>query len=304
MKKAIGMLDRSRRIHVSRCAFLSKSRTFLFCGLSVFWIFVIGALESRSEEVGLELEGFIKPFWEVNVGCEVTGVLESLLVEKSDIVQKGQIIAKLDVSVEQQSVELARANLKLIEATIQLHKESMDFSFREFQRKNELYKKDSLSFFEKDQSETNWRISSLSLQEAIEKKRVSELDLKQTSAYLQRRIIRSSIDGVVVERFLTPGELVNEQPILKLAQLHPLRVEVIAPLSAWGKFAVGMKAEIRPVAPLNDVYFGQVKIIDRVIDAGSATFGVEIELPNQDYSIPAGVKCLVRFLPESPAPTP
>ncbi|MGC9327844.1 MAG: efflux RND transporter periplasmic adaptor subunit, partial [Candidatus Hinthialibacter sp.] len=198
MKTAINIPDWWKGAQVLPREFLSTFKPF-FYGFFLLGIVLIGALEGRSEADALELEGFIKPFMEVDVGCEVTGVLKSLEVEKSDIVKKEQIIAQLDVSVEQQNVELARANLKLSEASIQLQKENMDFLFREFQRKNELYKKDSLSFFEKDQSETNWRIASLSLQEAIEKKRVAELELKQTSAFLQRRIIRSSINGVVVE---------------------------------------------------------------------------------------------------------
>jgi hypothetical protein len=39
-----------------------------------------------------------------------------------------------------------------------------------------------------------------------------------------------------------------------------------------------------------------VKIVDRVIDARSGTFGVRLELPNSDYTIPSGLHCQVRFL--------
>ena len=41
---------------------------------------------------------------------------------------------------------------------------------------------------------------------------------------------------------------------------------------------------------------GQVEIVDRVIDAGSGTFGVRLDLPNEAYAIPSGTNCLVRFL--------
>jgi hypothetical protein len=44
----------------------------------------------------------------------------------------------------------------------------------------------------------------------------------------------------------------------------------------------------------------QVKSLDRVIDAGSGTFGVRLELANPDFQIPAGLNCRVRF-PAEPA---
>lgn len=42
-------------------------------------------------------------------------------------------------------------------------------------------------------------------------------------------------------------------------------------------------------------YEASVKVVDRVIDAASGTFGVRLQLPNPGYRVPAGVKCRVRF---------
>jgi membrane fusion protein (multidrug efflux system) len=38
-----------------------------------------------------------------------------------------------------------------------------------------------------------------------------------------------------------------------------------------------------------------VTVVDKVFDAASATIGVRLELPNPDYSLPARLKCQVRF---------
>ena len=108
--------------------------------------------------------------------------------------------------------------------------------------------------------------------------------------------MRSPITGVVVERFQSPGEFASAKPILKLAQLDPLRVEVFVPASLLGKIAVGMRAEVMPDAPVHGVYKARVTVVDRVVDAASSTFGVRLELPNRAYRLPAGPKCTVRFL--------
>jgi hypothetical protein len=58
---------------------------------------------------------------------------------------------------------------------------------------------------------------------------------------------------------------------------------------------VGMRAQIIPEAPIGGKYTAIVKIVDRVLDAASGTFGVRLELPNPDNRLPAGIKCKVIF---------
>ena len=100
---------------------------------------------------------------------------------------------------------------------------------------------------------------------------------------------------MVVERFLSPGERVDEEPILKLAQLDPLRVEVFAPVEVLGDIAVGQQAEVTLQAPLRETFTARVTVVDPIVDAASGTFGVRLELPNRRNLLPAGLKCQVRF---------
>ncbi len=151
---------------------------------------------------------------------------------------------------------------------------------------------------EKEEAETNKLIAQAELEEAIERKRLAGLELEQAREVLKRRTIRSPITGVVVERFLCPGEFVEDQPILKVAQIDPLNLEVIIPVNLLGSIKVGMRGTVKPEGPLGGTYAAEVKIVDRVVDAASGTFGVRLELPNPDYSLPAGLKCKVIFLDE------
>ncbi|MDP6042562.1 MAG: efflux RND transporter periplasmic adaptor subunit, partial [Candidatus Latescibacteria bacterium] len=108
--------------------------------------------------------------------------------------------------------------------------------------------------------------------------------------------LRSSVPGVVIARFLSAGENVSDDPIVTVAQIHPLHVEVIVPVERLGTIVKGQQAEIRPELPLGNVYMGRVNIVDEVVDAASGTFGVRVILSNLSYQIPAGLKCKVRFL--------
>jgi hypothetical protein len=93
-----------------------------------------------------------------------------------------------------------------------------------------------------------------------------------------------------------PGEYRNEQsPILTLAQIDPLRVEVFISTSHYGRIHTGSKAEVRPEQPVGGAYTAVVTVVDRVLDAASGTFGVRLSLPNPDFLLPAGIPCKVLF---------
>ena len=242
----------------------------------------------------IELDGFIEPYEVVNVGTGVSGVIDSIKVDRGDIVKKGQILANLDTRVEKTTVELIREKAAM-EATTDLANARVEFATREQERRKELFEKGIIPDYDMDEAQTNLIISQKELQEVEESKLIAQLELKQAEAVLARRIILSPINGVVVERYLAPGELASDKPILKLAQLHPLNVEVIAPVSLLGSIRVGRKVQVIPEGPLGKTYVGKVKIVDRVVDAASGTFGIRIELSNRDLSLPAGLKCTVRF---------
>lgn len=242
----------------------------------------------------VEFDGIIAPYRVIKVGSGVTGILETVDVDRGDMVKKGQVLATLQSSVEKATMELARTRATL-EASIKVKQERWAYSARQHKRIAELYKKEVLPFEKMDEAETNQKLAELELREAIENKRLAEMELNRAIAVVQRMRILSPIKGVVVERFLSPGEYVENQPVLELAQLDPLNVEVILSVGMLGSVRVGMTGDVRPEAPVNGMYRARVTIVDKVIDAASGTFGVRLEIPNPKYLLPPGLKCKVIF---------
>jgi multidrug efflux pump subunit AcrA (membrane-fusion protein) len=109
---------------------------------------------------------------------------------------------------------------------------------------------------------------------------------------------------VVVERLLGPGEYRNDQsPVLTLAQIDPLRVEVFMPTAHFGQIRVGSKAEVRP-EEIGGIHVAIVTVVDHVLDAASGTFGVRLTLPNPQLVLPAGIHCKVTFAMHPPGIVP
>ena len=269
---------------------MKPSKTFFLRFLTiVLTTFTFNALAQAAE-----FDGVIEPYMVVKVGSGVYGILETVEAERGDFVKKGQILARLQSGVEKATMEAARARAEM-EAAIKSKQANLDFYTRKKRMNEELYKKEVLPFSQMDEIETNRMLAELQLHEVLENKRLAELEYKRTVEVVNRLTIRSPINGVVVERNLSPGEYIENQSVLKLAQIHPLNVEVILPVKFLPSIKIGMKAKVIPEAPIGGQYTAEVKIVDRVVDAASGTFGVRLELPNPNYRLPAGLKCKTIF---------
>ena len=267
----------------------------------LFFSFTAGPVQG--EGLADEFEGLIEPCELVYIGTPVEGVVEHVNVKRSSIVEKGEILINLESSVERAVVERSLA-LTAVEGEIKLQTEQLAFSRRMHTRVKELFNSDAISAEKKDQSATEVTMARARLLKAKENRNLARLDLERAQAMLAQRTIKSPISGVVVERFVSPGEFVDNQPLLKIAQLDPLRVEVILPAEMFRKIKPGMKADINPENPANGSRSATVAIVDRVIDPASGTFGVRLELPNPDYQLPGGLKCTVQFLDETETVSP
>lgn len=240
------------------------------------------------------LECLIYPEATVAVSGPVEGVLDKVHVDRGDLVKAGQIVATMESSVEKASVLLAQARADK-ESGLKSGQTRVEFGDRRYVRTLEMFKKELVAIKDMDEAETAKYLAEYELLDATEEKRLSRADLERAKAVLELKTIRSPISGVVVERLLNGGEFTKQAPIVRLAQIDPLRVEVIVPVAMFGRIKVGQTAEVYPEAPVGGTWLAKVSVVDRVIDAASGTFGVRLALPNGDLKLPAGLKCRVKF---------
>ncbi len=249
-------------------------------------------------EVSPELPSFdcmIAPNKVVEIGSAITGLIEAIPVERSDHVEAGQVIAQLESSVEQAAIRVARARAER-EVELETGQVKLELSEKRRARAFDLFERESVSLDTRDELETEAELAALELERARQDRHLASLQLEQVSAALERRTIRSPVSGFVVERLMDPGEVVDEETILRIAEVDPLRVEVILPSRAFGHVRPGDRAEIIPEPPLDAVRTAEVLIVDPVIDGASGTFGARLLLPNPDHALPAGLRCQVRFV--------
>lgn len=258
-------------------------------------IFMFSSEPFAQTQEPAQLNCRIEPSVTIEMSSAVEGVISEVLVDKNDEVKKGDVLARLDAGLETATAELRRVQSELT-SDVQAQQLTLAFSERALARVKDLYDKKAASFSELDKHKTEYAIAQQQLQQALDRKRQAELEYKRALADLQRRTLISPVDGVVVERMKEPGEHIDFEPVLKLVQLDPLRVEVFAPASLYGKVKPGAKANVIPeLGGDSRSYPAEVTLVDQVIDGPSNTFGIRLSIDNPGNRLPSGLKCRVTF---------
>jgi len=241
------------------------------------------------------LDCIIEPSRMIDVRSPVRGRIAKIHLQRSELAEQGQVLVELDASVEQAQVDIARMRARM-EGEIGTREARLALGESRRRRASDLYQGDALSVDRREEAETEAEVARRELEQARENREAAALELRRAVAVLERRTIRSPIAGYVVENLLQEGEVVDEETILRLAQIDPLQVEVILPSSLYGSVRAGMRGEVTPEVPGAQIHVAQVTVVDKVVDAASSTFGVRLALPNPDHAIPGGLRCQVRFL--------
>jgi len=272
---------------------LLRGTLLLTLGLAVPAGAVAQGLPGRSDE----LDCVVQPKVTVKLGSAEPGIVSEMLMERGDVVRKGQVIARLDSPLQALAVELAKIKAES-DAEVRSSRARLEFRRLEYDRSGKLHEQKITPTKKFEEADVEKQLAELSVETALLQLKQAKVELEQAKERLERRSIRSSVDGVVTKLSVSAGEYVYEQvSLVTIATIDPLYVEVFAPLAYLDRIRVGTLAEVDLEAPIGGTHRAKVIVIDRVFDAASRTFGVRLELPNPGNQLPAGLNCRIRFGP-------
>jgi RND family efflux transporter MFP subunit len=242
------------------------------------------------------------------VGSPVIGVVERVEVERGERVNKGQVLAVLRDSVERAALSVATLRARS-DADIQAATASAEFNRKKLERTRDLVSKKFVTQQALEQARAEADLAEQKLVQAREQRDLSRQERDVAAAQLEQRTIRSPIDGVVAERYVSPGERVDDKPLLRIAKVDPLRVQLVVPVAMYSRVQMGGGASVSPEFPGAPVATALVTMIDKVVDPASNTFRVHLQMPNHGGALPPGLRCKAEFgtakAPVVPAvPTP
>jgi membrane fusion protein, multidrug efflux system len=231
----------------------------LNCGLLAMLVLGMAPAPTHAQQA---LSCLLEPSFEARLGSPAEGRLEEVLVDRSDVVRQGQLLARLDSSVERAALEYQRTRV--------------GFAERRLDRSTDLRASRLISDQQIDELDTEAELA--------------RRELAEREALLALREIRSPVDGVIVDRFHNVGDIVHSERVFRLLRLDPLHVELVIPVVGFGNFRDGDQRQIR-IPHLREVHTVRVINVDRVVDPGSNTFRVRLALPNPGLRIPSGLRC-------------
>ena len=193
--------------------------------------------------------GTIEPVTEVEVGTQVSGIIDKIYVDYNSVVTKGQLIAEMD-RVTLQS-ELASQK-----ATYDGAKAEYEYQEKNFQRSKGLHEKSLISDTDYEQALYNY-------QKAKSNYDSSKASLAKAERNLSYATITSPIDGVVISRDVEAGQTVAsgfETPTLFTIAADLTKMQVVADVDEAdiGGIEEGQRASFTVDAYPNDVFEGKV----------------------------------------------
>ena len=236
----------------------------------------------------------IEPDQIAEVGSQVIGLVEHVHVDRGAQVKAGQPLLKLRTDVEQANVNAAQTRAH-IDADIKAAAASLDLAQQKVRRAEALVAQGFVSDQAAEQARGEAEVAIQKLRQVRGQQRISEQEQQIADAQLQLRTVRSPFAGVVVERYVNTGERVEDRPLMRIAVIDPLRVELMVPTGRYGQVATGDKIMIRPELPGAEAVIATVSHIDQVLDAASNSFRVRLRLPNPQHRLPAGLRCKADF---------
>jgi RND family efflux transporter MFP subunit len=242
----------------------------------------------------------IEPDAVAEVGSQVVGVIESMKVERGQRVRKGEVIALLRADVERAALGVARSRSEAV-ADIQAAAANATFAKQRVDRARDLLEKKFISDQAYDQMRAEAEVAAQKHAQAQEQHRLAQREMELATSQLAMRTVRSPVNGIVAERYMATGERIEEKPMVRIAVVDPLRVQVVAPSSMYGRIQMGSTASIFPELADTTPVLARVILIDKLLDSASNTFRITLRLPNPGNALPAGLRCRADFGLDIPA---
>lgn len=173
--------------------------------------YITAEVAQESLSLSVTATGNLRPTNQVEVGAEVTGPIDSVLVDVNDRVTKGQVIAVINTEIIDQQIAQARANLNAARAALAQAQATLDIDRVQLARLEEVRRLSDgrvPSQIELDQAKAAVERDKAAVASARANIEAAEALLKGNLTTRTRAVIRAPVDGVVLARRVEPGQTV------------------------------------------------------------------------------------------------
>jgi HlyD family secretion protein len=232
----------------------------------------------------------------VDVGTQVSGIVQELYADFNSIVRKGQVIARLDPSLIQTRIEQQRANVVRAEADLDRLKVTLADTQQKLVRARELFNRSLVPRTELEAAELAVKSADSQIKSSDAGLVQARANLRSEEVNLRHTIIESPIDGIVISRNVDPGQTVASSmsaPTLFVIAADLTKMQVIASIDEAdvGTMRPDQPVTFRVDAYPTDTFTGtveQVRLQPAVVQ-NVVTYSTVIAVPNPDLRLKPGM---------------
>ena len=275
----------------------SRIQPFNFLPAVAFSVLVCCTCPAKAGTV----EGFAEAFRHIEVATGSNGgLITEINVREGDTVRAGQIVAKLDTSVLEASLDIAQRR-STFDGRLDAAVAEKTMRQRRLGKLRQLAERGHASPAEINRAEADLAVATAQVKLAEEERELAELECHRIQAQIEERRLRSPIDGVVVEVFREVGEStqISEPRLLTLVQLNPLRVKFPVSVEQSKSFEQGNFVTIQ-LPEFRTVVEAEVEVVAPVFDAKSGTVQITCLIQNADGQYRSGMRCLMEVEGDAP----
>jgi RND family efflux transporter MFP subunit len=274
-------------------------------------------VESVTEETAIRLTGTLTADEKSDVASTANGIVQEVLVERGSLVEKGDVLVKVDptdmknmlaeglAAVEELKAALGwdgRSPFKVAEQPgVQMAKAALDLATTNYKRYSELFSQNAVSKAAFDQIQTEYDASQQRYQQALHQAR--QLYQSYHTALTRVDMLRKAVadttivapfSGWVAEKFVSTGERVTTNPmgsgskIVTLVRVDPLRLILTVPQQQVAAVREGQTVRFRVDSLPDRTFSGEVKFVGPSVESMSRSLTVEAVVANPDRVLRPG----------------
>ncbi len=232
----------------------------------------------------------------VDVGTQVSGTINKILVAYNSSVEEGQVIATIDPTLFKAEVAKAKADLASARSGVAEAQADLNDANRTYKRNRTLFEKDFIAASELDSALTAVETSRARLQSAKASVQQAQASLDKAQANLNYTTIKAPLDGVVTDKDVSEGQTVaasySTPTLFTIAEdLTKMQVEADVDEADIGYVEDGMKVTFTVDTFPEDTFEGyvhQIRLQSETVE-NVVTYTVVVRVDNPDMKLKPGM---------------
>ena len=266
---------------------------------------LVATVEIGNIENTITAAGSLQPYEFVDVGAQVNGILQNLLVDVGDVVEAGQLLAEIDARIQEARVEASQASIEALEAQIEARRASLNLAQANADRQERLMAEDATSQLDYDNAITNLASAQAGLIQLEKQILQSRASLNSDQTQLEFSRIYAPRAGTVVSIEMNEGRTINANQqaptILRIADLNTMTVETEISEADIGRIQKGMQVYFTTLGGGNRRWYSELRQIlpTPVVENNVVLYTGLFDIDNSDGSLLSDMTAQVYFVTSS-----